>query len=151
MAIGTSEYMSPEQHRGDGRIGPAADLYALAHVAFTLLVGEPYWRPEASKNKAVLLLALRDGIFEPASARASRLGVELTPAFDAWFARATAQRPEDRFWSAFDLVQALAVALEIPLPRAALPTQAEHVPDLLPAAAPATPRSAAPDPDIEGQ
>ena len=38
--LGTPLYMSPEQIRGDGAIGPRADLYALGHIAFTLLVGQ---------------------------------------------------------------------------------------------------------------
>ncbi len=39
---GTPLYMPPEQIQGKGNIGPAADIYALAHIAFTLLVGQPY-------------------------------------------------------------------------------------------------------------
>ena len=38
-AMGTPLYMPPEQIRGDGAIGPRADLHALAHVAYTLLAG----------------------------------------------------------------------------------------------------------------
>lgn len=142
LAVGTSEYMAPEQHRGDGRLGPAADLYALAHVAFTLLVGVPYWRPEAEKNKAVLLTALHEEGWEPASIRALRHGVELGPALDTWFAKATARRPEDRFASAYDLVQALGAALDVPLPRAALPTQMEVLAEPVPSIGPPAPSAA---------
>jgi serine/threonine protein kinase len=37
--IGTPQYMSPEQMGGQQNIGPRADLYALGHIAYTLLVG----------------------------------------------------------------------------------------------------------------
>ncbi|MBM4346292.1 MAG: serine/threonine protein kinase, partial [Deltaproteobacteria bacterium] len=39
--IGTPQYMSPEQIDGAGHIGPAADLYALAIIAFEMLTGAP--------------------------------------------------------------------------------------------------------------
>ncbi len=39
-AVGTPVYMSPEQAMGD-EVGPSADLYSLACVAFELLTGEP--------------------------------------------------------------------------------------------------------------
>ncbi len=49
-AMGTPLYMPPEQIRGDGGIGPRADLYALAHVAYALLTGEPYWKEESAAS-----------------------------------------------------------------------------------------------------
>src|SRR5205823_5924260 len=42
-SIGTPLYMSPEQIHGDAKIDARSDLYALAHIAYALLVGEPYW------------------------------------------------------------------------------------------------------------
>ena len=41
LSVGTPYYMSPEQATGDQRIGPAADIYAVACVLFEMLVGEP--------------------------------------------------------------------------------------------------------------
>src|SRR5512133_353852 len=43
LGVGTVQYEAPEQMRGDRDIGPAADLYSLAHVTFALLTGQPYW------------------------------------------------------------------------------------------------------------
>jgi serine/threonine protein kinase len=39
-AMGTPEYMAPEQARGE-QVGASADIYALGIVAYTLLAGEP--------------------------------------------------------------------------------------------------------------
>lgn len=39
--LGTPAYMSPEQFRGETNLGPPADVYALAILAYELLGGEP--------------------------------------------------------------------------------------------------------------
>jgi serine/threonine-protein kinase len=116
-SLGTPLYMSPEQIRGDGGIDSRADLYSLAHVAFTMLAGAPYWQTESKTGTPyALLLKVAAGASEPATARASRLGVTLPPAFDAWFCRATASDASERFDTASELVEGLAAALDIDLP-----------------------------------
>ncbi len=116
--VGTPLYMAPEQALGDAGIGPTADLYALGHIAFALLVGEPFWEEAArhAPSPVVLLAKVAQGATESASQRASTLGAALPPAFDEWFAQATARSPHDRFETASELVEALAVALSVPLP-----------------------------------
>jgi serine/threonine-protein kinase len=47
------------------------------------------------------------GVKEPATARASRRGVTLPPAFDAWFAKVAAMAPQVRFTSASAAMAAL--------------------------------------------
>lgn len=114
-SIGTPLYMSPEQIRGDGSMGPASDLYALAHIAYTLLVGEAYWAEEARTNAVgSFLWKVMEGAKEPASVRSARRGVWLSPQMDVWFAKATAAVPQQRFGAASDLVEALATALNLP-------------------------------------
>ncbi len=115
-ALGTPLYMSPEQIRGAAEIGPRADLYALGHIAYTLLAGEPYWGEESLVGESLyaLLQAVMGGAVEPAGARARRRsGVVLPAAFDGWFARATAIQPADRFSGASESVSALVEALGI--------------------------------------
>jgi serine/threonine-protein kinase len=124
-AMGTPLYMAPEQIRGDGSLGPPVDLYAIGHIAYTLLVGEAYWHEEIEAGHTLFatLSTILLGVKEPPRARARRRrGVELPPAFDAWFLKATALLPEDRFQLATDTVAALAVALGVSLPRVGLAT-----------------------------
>ncbi len=111
--LGTPVYMSPEQVRGDGDIDPAADLYTLGHVAYTLLVGTPYWDDDRAGNSRILFDKIEQGATEPATQRARKRGVELPEAFDRWFAQATSVEPEERFDSAGELVGALADALGV--------------------------------------
>ncbi|WP_437321334.1 protein kinase domain-containing protein [Sorangium sp. So ce385] len=123
--LGTPLYMAPEQIRGDGAVGPKADIHALAHVAFTLLVGSPYWLTEANVLPSVfaLLQRMAAGLPEPASARAARRrSARLPPAFDAWFQQATAIDPRDRFDRATTAVTQMAEALGASAPSSPPPT-----------------------------
>ena len=109
QAIGTPIYMSPEQIRGDGTIGYAADVYSLAHVAYDLLVGEPYWENERRKSSSLygMLMMMAKGPSEPPSARSIARGVILPEAFDLWFARATAFDPLSRHASILEAASEL--------------------------------------------
>lgn len=120
--LGTPLYMAPEQARGKG-IGPASDRYAFGQIAYTMLVGESYWGADAAEGGAESLLMRKYlGAEEPASVRAlRRKNVTLPKAFDEWFFRATAVKPEDRFESGRAAIEALAAALDFPV-RAAMPS-----------------------------
>jgi eukaryotic-like serine/threonine-protein kinase len=105
-ALGTPLYMPLEQIQGSRDIGPEADRYALAHIAYAMIVGEPYWREE-SRDVGLVALCMKvaNGIDEPASARAKRrCGTELPSAFDAWFARAVATQAADRYPSSVEMI-----------------------------------------------
>ncbi|HTN89775.1 MAG TPA: protein kinase [Sorangium sp.] len=115
--LGTPIYMAPEQFQVGARLTGAADIYALGMIAYTLLVGIPYWRQEARSAGdmvAFALLAAR-GPQEPPVQRARAHGVTLPPGFDAWFARATAVNPAVRFGRAMEAVQALGEVLGVPV------------------------------------
>src|SRR5438477_1040913 len=56
LALGTPEYMSPEQASGDSEVGVPGDVYGLACVFYEMLAGEPPFRgssPRATMAKQV--------------------------------------------------------------------------------------------------
>jgi serine/threonine-protein kinase len=111
--MGTPLYMAPEQIRGKGSVTHRTDLYALGHIAYVLLAGEAYWTPEAKELELYpFIMRLLEGPPEPAVERAARRrGVRLPAGFDAWFLRATARAPEERFERATAAIAALKQAL----------------------------------------
>lgn len=122
-SIGTPLYMAPEQVRGDlMAIGPQTDIYSIGHIAYSLLVGEPYWTEELKAAGALLPFFTKvvGGAREPAIQRAARRGVELSDAFDAWFKKATSIEPDDRFRDASAAAAALADALSVTIPKFSL-------------------------------
>jgi serine/threonine-protein kinase len=137
-SLGTPLYMAPEQFNIGQKVTPAADIFSLGMMAYGLLVGEPYWQEEVSAGANVFAFAAKamNGPPEAATARATRQGVELPEAFDAWFARVTATSPQARFSTATSAVAALAEALDVELP-VALP---ERAPSLAPLAEPSPSR-----------
>jgi serine/threonine protein kinase len=109
--LGTPLFISPEQVHGEVPASAQTDVYALAHIAFALLTGEPYWRRDEIEAQTVMafLVKVMNGHVQPASSRAlDRSGVELPPGFDAWFDRAAAVEPSDRHDGAPAMVEELA-------------------------------------------
>jgi serine/threonine-protein kinase len=112
-SLGTPLYMSPEQFRSGTKLTPAADIYALGLLSYTMLVGEPYWSREAREAGDVIafaMVAVR-GPAESAVRRAAARHVALPASFDAWFAKATAVSPANRFATASEAVRTLAEVL----------------------------------------
>jgi serine/threonine-protein kinase len=117
--MGTPLYMSPEQVRNERTIGAAADIYAIGHITYTLLVGESYWADEADNISSpyLLIAEVMRGPQEPPSARAlRRCNITLPAAFDPWFLKATALSAESRFDRASATIHVLGEALGVPLP-----------------------------------
>jgi serine/threonine-protein kinase len=102
--LGTPRYMAPEQAHGAKQVTAAADRFALGLIAFRLLAGRHYFPGD---NWVALLRQVARG----PQARPSAMGFDRGSAFDAWFARACAVRPEDRFATAVEEVEALAAAI----------------------------------------
>lgn len=129
--VGTPVYMAPEQVRGDPTIGPAADIHALGHIAYTLLVGEPYWAEESKRSSmAMLIMNIIDGPKEAPSVRAMRRrNITLSAEFDAWMLKAVAFEPTHRFASATAAISALRTLLEARPPVASVqPTSVPSAP-----------------------
>lgn len=119
QAVGTPLYMAPEQSVLGSAVSPATDIYALGMMAYTLLVGVPYWEDERQQatHFAAFFMATINGPQEAPTQRASRRGVVLPAAFDEWFAQATSSAQEQRFRSASVAIKALAIALGLPEPQ----------------------------------
>jgi len=100
IAIGTPQYMAPEQASGERAIDARADVYALGAVLHEMLAGES---PFAASSRAAVLWRVRN---EPATALATHR-LDVAPFLDAAVARAMAKRPEDRFASAAAFAGAL--------------------------------------------
>jgi serine/threonine-protein kinase len=118
-SVGTPLYMAPEQFHPGADVTPAADIYALGLLAYTLLVGTDYWHEELDRDENVFAFALiaMKGPVETPSVRAMRVaGIPLSAAFDAWFSRATAVAPTARFATASEAVRELSSALRVNLP-----------------------------------
>ncbi|MGK3982382.1 protein kinase [Sorangium sp. So ce136] len=113
--VGTPLYMAPEQFDG-GSISRAVDIFALGMIAYALLVGTAYWLNDMRGFHVPLafVAVAVHGPQEPACARAAAEGVSLPPAFDGWFAKATARAPEARFATASAAVEALAEVFDLP-------------------------------------
>jgi WD40 repeat protein/serine/threonine protein kinase len=89
-ALGTPQYMSPEQAAGDlDRVGPASDVYSLGATLYCLLVGHG---PFDTGDVAEVLQRVRRGIF-PSPRRVRR---SIDPALEAACLKAMSVNPEDR-------------------------------------------------------
>ncbi len=102
MALGTPQYMAPEQAAGEQDIDGRTDLYALGCVLFEMLAGEPPFRGPTARTVIAQQLSQ-----PPPSLLALR------PEIPIWLDRAVlrllAKDPEDRFETAGRLTAELAV------------------------------------------
>ena len=100
IAVGTPEYMSPEQVAGDERIETPGDVYSLACVVYEMLAGEPPFR--GGSPHATMARHMTE---TPRPVRVLRPDVPL--AVERALARALAKNPEERFPSVAEFTAAL--------------------------------------------
>jgi hypothetical protein len=103
--IGSVDYCSPEQLRGM-RTDARADVYALGCVLHAALTGRPPF------PRGTLPATMRAHLVEPPPRPSATPGVP--GVFDGIVARALAKRPEDRYSSASELVEATLAAAPPP-------------------------------------
>ena len=95
---GTPEYIAPEQ--AQGRAVPASDLYSLAIVAYQMLAGRlPF------QGEAVYQILLRQISEMPPPPR--QFNPQIPPAVEQVILRGMAKRPEERYQSCMEFMQAL--------------------------------------------
>lgn len=101
IAIGTPEYMSPEQASGDPSLDSRSDLYGLACVVYEMLAGEPPFT--GGSARAIMASQVTA---TPRPLRAVRPDTPL--AVEHALARALAKSPAERFGSVSEFTAALA-------------------------------------------
>ena len=103
IAVGTPEYMSPEQAAGDPDVGVRSDIYSLACVVYEMLTQEPPLRGETAQ--ATLL---KQVTITPRRVRALR--PDTPPALEHAIERALSKNPADRFENVTEFLNALDAA-----------------------------------------
>jgi len=105
-AVGTPEYMAPEQ-ASEGEAGPAADLYSLAVVLYEMLTGSvPY---TAETPLAVLLAHANKPLPLP-----RERNPKLSEAVQDVLLKGLAKEPADRYRTAAEMVRAFEMASRTP-------------------------------------
>ncbi len=99
IVLGTADYLSPEQARGE-KLTASSDLYSLGVVMFEMLTGRPpFIGPTA------VSIAMQHASTYPPSLR--QFNTNVPPSLEQIVNRVLEKEPEDRFHSAAEMQQAL--------------------------------------------
>ena len=110
FAVGTPEYMSPEQLAGDV-LDARSDEYALALVAFAALTGEEAFSSASAKDSLILRLTSR-----PRRLAEVRADIDWPVPLQSVFDRALAPDSNDRFPRIAEFADELAAAINLMTP-----------------------------------
>jgi TolB-like protein/tRNA A-37 threonylcarbamoyl transferase component Bud32/Flp pilus assembly protein TadD len=105
LAVGTPQYMAPEQATGEREVDGRADIYALGAVMYEMVAGEPPFTGPTARS--IITRSLTE---EPRSLTVSRAG--LSAAVNSGIMKALAKSPSDRYANAQEMVGALDRAIE---------------------------------------
>jgi serine/threonine protein kinase len=103
VLMGTPFYMSPEQARGLKSVDYRSDLWSLAVIVFRCVTGVLPFDGESLGDLLVKICAA------PIPSPSSVLPGALPPQLDAWMMKALEREPSQRFQSALDLAESLAM------------------------------------------
>jgi eukaryotic-like serine/threonine-protein kinase len=123
QVIGTAQYLSPEQARGE-RVDARSDLYSTGCLMYELLTGRPPFTGDSPV--AIAYQHVRENPIPP-----SRLDPDIPPWADAIVLKAMAKPPGDRYQSAAEMqadIQRAASGMQVAA-MAAPPTRAERFGD----------------------
>ncbi len=101
--LGTPYYMSPEQAQGIKSVDYRSDLWSLAVIAFQCVTGRLPFESEALGDLLVKIIVAPIPV-------PSQFG-HVPAAFDAWWARAASRDPNQRFQSAKEFADSLALSI----------------------------------------
>jgi serine/threonine protein kinase len=107
IAVGTAEYMSPEQASGESDVDGRSDIYALGCVLYEMLAGDPPFT-----GRTVQSVLARHRHDPPPRLSVVRPG--LSPQLEEAVERSLAKVPADRFATAAELAAALAASASLP-------------------------------------
>jgi len=99
IVLGTADYLSPEQARGE-KLTASSDLYSLGVVMFEMLTGRPPF-----VGPTAVSIAMQHASADPPSMRQYNATIPL--GVEKIVMRALEKEPEDRFRSAQEMQQAL--------------------------------------------
>jgi serine/threonine protein kinase len=119
VSMGTPAYMAPEQARDAAHVDQRADVYSLGCTLYDLLVGRPPFVGQTTVE--VLTKHQHDPVVPP-----DRLVRHVPPELSSIVLRMTAKRPEERYQSMGEVVEALEAFLGVESGRAFSPRE-EHV------------------------
>jgi eukaryotic-like serine/threonine-protein kinase len=121
QVIGTAQYLSPEQARGE-RVDTRSDLYSTGCLMYELLVGRPPFTGDSPV--AIAYQHVRENPIPP-----SRLDPELPPWADAIVLKAMAKSPNDRYQTAAEMnadIQRAASGMQVAAAYQQPPTRADY-------------------------
>ena len=102
-AMGTPQYMSPEQCRGDKKLTAATDIYSLGVMMYQMVTGRvPF---DADTPLAVIHQHLNDPLPPP-----RQINPEISEAMEKVLLKALAKDPEDRYSTAAEFAAAVSGA-----------------------------------------
>lgn len=118
MMLGTPQYISPEQARGEREIDERADVYSFGVILFELVCGRVPFQADTA------YAIVHDHIFTPPPA-ANEINTQAPPALAAVLDKALAKDPAARYPSAGALAAAFRQAL-LTMPAEAFPPDRPH-------------------------
>src|SRR5688500_1018532 len=105
LAVGTPQYMSPEQASGSATVDSRSDIFAVGCVLYEMIAGEPPFT--GPTPQAIVIRSMTEA---PRSLTASRDG--LSPAIEAVVTRALAKIPADRWQTAAENCTAIGTVVD---------------------------------------
>jgi serine/threonine-protein kinase len=106
LAVGTPQYMSPEQANGSPNVDARADIFALGCVFYEMVAGEPPFT--GPTPQAIVIRSMTE---TPRALTTIREG--LSPALDAVISKALAKSPADRWQTAQQFADALGRGMDV--------------------------------------